>query len=104
MEAFETTVDGDRGVIIVSADLDSEESGLALRKAFAGVYDQGVRTVVLDLSKVEIINSFGIGNVLSCYKRLKADNGTLKVRPLQGFVKETFELLMLDRLLPEDSE
>jgi len=26
----------------------------------------------------------------------------LMVKPLQGFVKETFELLMLDKLLPVD--
>jgi len=42
--------------------------------------------------------------VLMCYKRLKAENGVLMVKPLNGFVKETFELLMLDKLLPEDHE
>ena len=38
-----------------------------------------------------------------CYKRLKAENGVLMVKPLGGFVKETFELLMLDKLLPVDN-
>jgi hypothetical protein len=28
----------------------------------------------------------------------------LMVKPLSGFVKETFELLMLDKLLPEDKD
>ena len=73
-----------------------------MRKAFNQVYDQGKRNIVLDLSGVQIINSYGIGKVLMCYKRLKADNGTLMVKPLNGFVKETFELLMLDKLLPVD--
>jgi hypothetical protein len=40
---------------------------------------------------------------VKCYKRLKAENGVLMVKPLQGFVKETFELLMLDKLLPVES-
>lgn len=97
---FETSAAGEKAVIKVTEDLDSEQSGEALRRAFNKVYDSGNRTVVLDLSGVEIINSYGIGKVLMCYKRLKADNGVLMVKPLKGFVKETFELLMLDKLLP----
>lgn len=97
---YQTEIKGERGYIKVDGDLDSEQSGEALRKAFNQIFDSGKRTIVLDLGNVQIINSFGIGKVLMCYKRLKADNGTLMVRPLQGFVKETFELLMLDKLLP----
>ena len=100
MEDSPTQIMGEKGLIQVQGDLDSEVSGEALRKAFNQVYDQGKRTIVLDLTNVQIINSYGIGKVLMCYKRLKADNGVLMVKPLQGFVKETFELLMLDKLLP----
>jgi len=99
---FITEISGDRGTIKVQGDLDSEESGEALRKSFNQIFDQGKRTIVLDLTGVQIINSYGIGKVLMCYKRIKAENGVLMVKPLQGFVKETFELLMLDKLLPVD--
>ncbi len=91
-------------LIVVEGDLDNEVAGEALRKAFNKLYEAGERTVVLDLTKVDIINSFGIGKILACQKRLKAENGALMVKPLQGFVKETFELLMLDRLFPVDTE
>lgn len=97
---FDTEITGEKGYIKVTGDLDSEQSGEALRQAFNLLYDKGKRTIVLDLSGVQIINSYGIGKVLMCYKRLKSDNGVLMVKPLQGFVKETFELLMLDKLLP----
>ena len=97
---FPTSIEGDKGYIKVEGDLDSEPSGEALRRAFNDIFDRGKRTVVLDLTGVQIINSYGIGKVLMCYKRLKAENGVLMVKPLQGFVKETFELLMLDKLLP----
>jgi anti-anti-sigma factor len=100
MEDFETTIQGEKAYIKVTGDLDSEQSGERLRKAFNQVFDQGKRTVVLNLDEVQIINSYGIGKVLMCYKRLKAESGVLMVKPLQGFVKETFELLMLDKLLP----
>ena len=99
---FPTEIIGDKGYIKVQGDLDTEAAGEALRAAFNDVYDKGKRTVVLDLSAVQIINSYGIGKVLMCYKRLKTDNGVLMVKPLSGFVKETFELLMLDKLLPTE--
>ncbi len=102
MDEYQTEIAGDKGLIKISSDLDSEQSGEALRKAFNQLFDQGKRTIVLDLDSVEIINSYGIGKVLMCYKRLKAENGVLMVKPLKGFVKETFELLMLDKLLPID--
>jgi anti-anti-sigma factor len=97
---FPTEIIGEKGYIKIAGDLDSEQSGEALRKAFNDLFDRGKRTVILDLSQVQIINSYGIGKVLMCYKRLKSENGVLMVKPLQGFVKETFELLMLDKLLP----
>jgi anti-anti-sigma factor len=97
---FPTEIIGEKGYIRVEGDLDSEPSGEGLRKAFNDIFDKGKRTIVLDLSGVQIINSYGIGKVLMCYKRLKAEDGVLMVKPLQGFVKETFELLLLDKLLP----
>ncbi len=99
---FPTEIQGEKGFIRVQGDLDSETSGEALRQAFNDIFDKGKRTIILDLTGVNIINSYGIGKVLMCYKRLKAENGTLMVKPLNGFVKETFELLMLDKLLPVD--
>lgn len=102
MDEYTTEIVGDKGYIRVDGDLDSEQSGEKLRKAFNHLFDKGRRTIVLDLNGVQIINSYGIGKLLMCYKRLKSENGVLMVKPLQGFVRETFELLMLDRLLPTD--
>jgi len=99
---FTTEIQGNKGIIRVEGDLDSETSGEALRQAFNRLYDQGKRTIVLDLTGVQIINSYGIGKVLMCYKRLKSESGVLMVKPLNGFVKETFELLMLHKILPTD--
>jgi anti-anti-sigma factor len=99
---YETSVAGSKGVIKVDGDLDNEQAGEALRKAFNDLFNRGQRTIVLDLRNVEIINSYGIGKILMCYKRLKAEEGVMMVKPLAGFVKETFELLMLDNLFPVD--
>jgi anti-anti-sigma factor len=99
---YQTKMENGKGVIVVEGDLDNEQAGEALRAAFNSLFNKGERTIVLDLGGVEIINSYGIGKILMCYKRLKAEEGTLMVKPLSGFVKETFELLMLDSLFPVD--
>lgn len=100
---FQTKEEGGKGEIWVEGDLDNEQAGEALRSAFNNLYNKGCKTIVLDLSKVDIINSYGIGKILMCYKKLKSEEGVLMVKPLSGFVKETFELLMLDTLFPVDN-
>ncbi|MCB0359576.1 MAG: STAS domain-containing protein [Bdellovibrionales bacterium] len=101
--SFETQQLDGKALIVVSANLDSEEAGKALSDAFERLYEaENQKTIVLDLSKVKFINSYGIGRILRCYKRMKSEGGVLMVRPLTGFVKETFELLMLDNLFPVD--
>ena len=99
---YATKLEDGKGVIVVEGDLDNEQAGEALRNAFNALFNRGQRTIVLDLGGVEIINSYGIGKILMCYKRLKGEEGVLMVKPLTGFVKETFELLMLDTLFPVD--
>lgn len=99
---FATEIVGEKGFIAIECDLDSEVAGEALRRAFTKITERGKKTVVLDLSKVNIINSYGVGRILMCHQKLKTDGGVLMVKPLGGFVKETFELLMLDKLLPVD--
>jgi anti-anti-sigma regulatory factor len=67
---FPTEIIGDKGYIHITSDLDTEVAGEALRSAFNEIYEQGKRTIILDLSGAQIINSYGIGKVLSCYQRL----------------------------------
>ncbi len=99
---YQTSVENGKGLIFLEGDLDNEQAGEALRQAFNALFNRGQRTIVLDMQKVDIINSYGIGKILMCYKKLKSEEGVLMVKPLTGFVKETFELLMLDSLFPVD--
>jgi anti-anti-sigma factor len=101
---YKTEVNGTKGVILIEGDMDDEVAGEALRRSFNRLFDSGIRTIVLDLKNVQIINSYGIGKILMCYKRLKTEGGELMVKPLSGNVKETFELLMLDTLFAVDRE
>lgn len=97
---YKVRMDEERGFIEVQGDFDDEVSGEAFRKAFNRVFDSGRKTVILDLSKVDIINSYGIGKILVSFRRLQAEGGVLMLTPLAGSAKEILELLMIDSLFP----
>ena len=99
---YEVKIEGEKGIIIVTSDLDNEQAGEALKNTFEELLKQGLKTIVLDLRGVEIINSYGVGKIITCYKLLKQAGGQVMVKPLSGFVKETFDLLMLNSLFPVD--
>lgn len=85
-------------VITITEDLDTESAGEALRIAFNSLMEKDKKYVTLDMSQVEIINSYGIGKILICNKTLKEGGGKLTVLSVHGFVEEVFKLLMLDNL------
>ena len=97
---FKVRLEEEQGFISVYGDFDDEEAGEALRKSFNRVFDSGRRTIVLDLTKVDILNSYGVGKILGCYNRLKAEGGQLMFMPLAGAAKDVIELLMIDSIIP----
>ncbi len=101
---YKVQLEEERGFIHVHGDFDDEEAGEAFRKAFNRVFDSGRRTVILDLEKVDIINSYGIGKILISHRRLQAEGGTLMFMPLRGNVKDILELLMIDTVIPTFKE
>jgi len=101
---FKVRLEEEQGFISVYGDFDDEEAGEALRKSFNRVFDSGRRTIVLDLSKVDILNSYGVGKILGCYNRLKAEGGQLMFMPLVGAAKDVIELLMIDSIIPVFTE
>lgn len=54
--------------------------------------------LVLDLSKVDFIDSSGCGAILSCLKSLAAVGGDLKLCQVGPRVRRTFELIRLHKI------
>jgi len=87
-------------VVKVNADLDNYATSIEFKDVLEEMYKQDKKVIVLDLDKVEKINSFGTGKILMFYRRFKKAGGELYFKsPLTGAVKETFEELKLDKLL-----
>jgi anti-sigma B factor antagonist len=57
------------------------------------------KKVVVDLSQLTLIDSTGVGVLISLFKRLRALDGHVYFAGLTGQPKEIFRLLRLDRSL-----
>lgn len=57
---------------------------------------QGVRNVVLDLSRVDWLNSLGLGMLIGCLTSLRNEDGDLK---LVGVTDRVHSLLMITKLI-----
>jgi anti-sigma B factor antagonist len=70
-----------------------------LRPAVEQLIDRGGIKVVLDMAFVEIIDSSGVGLVVSLFKRLRALGGALAITGVAGQPREIFQIMRLDKAL-----
>ena len=92
---------GNRVILKFHEDIVDMRSGEDLKSALMELYASGEKEVVLDFGGIHLINSHGIGKILMFYKRFREIGGSISVAPLDGSIKEIFETLMLDKLIPE---
>ena len=67
-----------------------------LRRVIADVLSAGPKDVVVDLGRVTLMDSTGVGAIVSLFKRLKAEGGTLRVVGAHGQPLAVLKLLKLD--------
>ncbi len=61
------------------------------------ILNNAVRLVILDVEKLEEIDSTGIGAILSLVKRMRQKDGDVKLLKLGGTVKKLFKMLRIDQ-------
>ena len=71
------------------------------RPALDGVVNDQRSPVTIDMSALRLIDSAGVGAVVSLYKRVRAQGGRVSVQGLNGQPLAIFRLLRLDRLLAQ---
>jgi anti-sigma B factor antagonist len=70
-----------------------------LRAAIDRLADSRPPQVVVDLSFLRVIDSSGVGAIVSLYKRVRATGGDVRVIGLRDQPLAIFQLLRLDRVL-----
>ena len=86
-------------VTIVAVNLDELDASNAddFRRQMAPVL-KDCRKLVLDLDRVQFVDSRGCGMILSCLKHLSTEGGDLKLCRANQPVRMIFELIRMDRI------
>jgi len=84
-------------VLAVYGDADLH-SAPELRERIRGAIDEGANTVVVDLAATTLIDSTSLGVLLGGMKRLREQDGQIRLVVPQAEVRRVFEITMLDRI------
>jgi anti-sigma B factor antagonist len=86
-------------VTVVAVNMEQLDAGNAedFRREMAPVLADA-RKLVLDLERVQFVDSRGCGAILSCLKQLAANGGDLKLCGVRKAVRTVFELIRLHRI------
>ena len=99
---FSTIVENGAAVLRIEGELDAGSLS-DLRPALSGMSEgqPPPPRVVVDLSALRLIDSSGVGAIVSLYKAVHAYGGSLAITGAQGQPLAILRLLRLDRLLSD---
>jgi len=86
-------------VLKVHGDADLH-SAPELRERIRSAIDEGATTVVVDLSATTLIDSTSLGVLLAGMRRLREQDGQIRLVVPRPEVRRIFEITMLDRIFP----
>jgi anti-sigma B factor antagonist len=71
-----------------------------LRTVVDELVSENRQSVTLELSSLRLIDSSGVGVIVSLFKRIRANGGQVRVVGLRDQPRAIFRLLRLDRVFP----
>jgi anti-sigma B factor antagonist len=98
LAAFTREDTGTRTLVRLEGSFDALSAPEA-RPALDAVVSDQRSPVAIDMSALRLIDSSGVGAVVSLYKRVRAQGGQVSVQGLNGQPRAIFKLLRLDRLM-----
>jgi anti-sigma B factor antagonist len=90
---------GEETVLSIEGTLDAVTAP-DLRSVVDELVGDNRRVVTLDLSTLRLIDSSGVGVIVSLFKRLRAQGGEVRISGLRDQPRAIFRLLRLDRVFP----
>ena len=89
-------ITGDIAVLIVSGKLMGGEETKEVHEKAKSLIADGIKKIVIDLSKVKWLNSSGLGMLISCLTSVQNSEGTLKIA---GATDKVNSLFMITKLI-----
>ena len=87
-------------IVDINGQLTSFTKG-ALRNTIAGLLQQGRRSILLNLSALDYLDSSGIGDLAANYLTVIKAGGEMKVVGLTPKIEEILKITQLYQLFPE---
>ncbi|UCC80879.1 MAG: STAS domain-containing protein [Candidatus Zixiibacteriota bacterium] len=92
-----TKINGDVAVINLEGRLDLNSSN-QLKDASREFFSKDNCKLVLNMDRVDFINSSGLGALVSILKEVRNHKGELKISNLAEYVKEIFDITQLSSI------
>jgi anti-sigma B factor antagonist len=99
LELQKTTVEPDVVLVEVSGRLMLGRECQQVEWMLAELLSQQQKKVVFDLSKLEYLDSTGVGIIATCSGKLEASGGELRIACLQPKVEDVMRVTKLHRLM-----
>jgi len=93
------TDNGGETVLAIEGTLDAVTAS-ELRTVVDEIVNEARKEVTLDLSALRLIDSSGVGVIVSLFKRVRAHGGQVRIVGLRDQPRAIFRLLRLDRVFP----
>jgi anti-sigma B factor antagonist len=97
---MEVSIEKVQGVNFVVLDADSLDASntTEFKRAFAPAVEPNGK-IVIDLGKVQFVDSSGCGAILACLRQITQAGGDLKLCSVSRPVRSLFELVRMHRIL-----
>ena len=86
--------------LVVKFNTDLDAGNIKAVRDDINLYSELGRDIVIDLEKVNFIDSSGVGAIVFLYKRLIVKEHNVVIIGLKGQPEQLFKMLQLDRTLP----
>lgn len=93
------TDDGEETKLTIDGTLDAVTAP-ELRPTLDALVSEGRKQITIDLSALRLIDSSGVGVLVSLFKRVRAAGGDVRLVGLRDQPLAIFKLLRLDRVFP----
>ena len=88
---------GNVAVLNLAGRLDLA-SGATMKQEIKKLFEQDTTSIHLNLSKVDFINSSGLGALVSVMKEIRLQKGRLTLSDLASYVQEIFDITQLSHI------
>jgi anti-sigma B factor antagonist len=97
-------VDPDLTIVELTGHLNLGNELMTVESAVKRLITEGARKLVIDVTRLDYIDSAGIGMLVACNGSIDKAGGKMRVAGAQGSVAKTFEVVHMDRITSLDPD